>query len=297
MVVSVVIPSYNHVNYVGQAIESVLDQTFSEIDLIVIDDGSTDGSVEIIRELHGRRGGFRFVSRENRGLIKTLNEGLGLARGEYFCELASDDYFPPDSLEVRVEYLNKNPRCVAVFGDGILVAGNTQTQTRIMDDRRRAIFEKTDPIPDMLRGALPVLSTSLMSREVLQSIGGFDEKAFRYYEDLDVPIKLALEGRLDYMDHPVIYRRAHDTNVSSSTNHIRAEKVLCYTNLSYNPRLSPYKAILRRRIRRSFLALGRHIDKNSGGNDLERRVFGRGWTYSWQDLRLLYYLIKWARHA
>ena len=83
MLVSIVIPSYNHRQYVVQAIESVLDQDWPEIDLIVIDDGSKDGSSEVIQELLDRRGGFRFVARENRGLIKTLNQGLAIRITSY----------------------------------------------------------------------------------------------------------------------------------------------------------------------------------------------------------------------
>lgn len=292
MLVSVVIPSYNHKQYVRQAIESVLDQDWPEIDLIVIDDGSKDGSPEVIRRLHETRGGFRFVARENRGLLKTLNEGLQFARGEFFCELASDDYFPVDSVKLRVKYLQEHPECVAVFGDGTLVKNDIAVENTLLDEKHRRIFSLPDPIPDMLNGALPVLSTGLVRRESLLAIGGFDEHTFRYFEDLDTPILLALQGRLGLVDAPVICRRHHDTNISSSTSHVRVEKVLCYRKLLDVPRLSPYRKILNRRLRRSLLALGRHLAQSAEVSSREASAFRLGWSYAWSDVRLLWLLFK-----
>jgi alpha-1,3-rhamnosyltransferase len=295
MLVSVVIPSYNHRQYVVQAIESVLDQNWPQIDLIVIDDGSRDGSPEAIQKLLDARGGFRFVARENRGLLKTLNEGLSLAQGELFCELASDDYFPPDSLEKRVRFLLEHPECIAVFGDGFRVVNDVVAGTSLLDERRRQVLSAPDPIPGMLEGELPVFSTGLVRHNALIAMGGFDDQTFRYYEDLDTPILLAMQGRLGFIDTQVICRRQHETNVSSSTSHVRVEKVLCYRKLLDVPRLAPYRSLLKRRLRRSLLALGRHLNSAHGGSEKECGALRLGWPFVWQDFRLLWYLIKWGR--
>lgn len=295
MLVSVVIPSYNHRDYVIQAIESVLDQSWPEVDLIVIDDGSKDGSPEVIQNLLERRGGFRFIARENRGLLKTLNEGLAMARGEFFCELASDDFFPPDSLEKRVRFLLEHPVCVAVFGDGNIVQGDVPTDEAFCGEKRRRMFEKDDPVPDMLNGCLPVFSTGLVRIEVLRLAGGFDEGTFRYYEDLDTPVRLALAGKLGCIEEPVIFRREHGANVSSVTSHIRGEKVLLYSKLMQNPGMTPYRRLLKVCLRRALLALGRHLNKTGGGTPRERKIFTSGWPLGWRDPRLLWYLLKWGR--
>jgi alpha-1,3-rhamnosyltransferase len=296
MLVSVVIPSYNHKKYVIQAIESVLDQSWPHIDLIVIDDGSRDGSSHIIQELLDQRGGFRFVTRQNLGLLKTLNEGLQLARGEFFCELASDDYFPANSIELRVKYLQRHPECVAVFGDGSFVKNNIVLEGGFLKEKHRKIFLEHDPIPDMLTGQSPVFSSALIRRDTLLGMGGFDENTFRYYEDLDTPILLALQGRLGLVDSTVICHREHETNVSSSTSHVRVEKVLCYRKLLAEPKLRYCRSILKFKLRRSLLALGRSLDNRGGGSPEERQVFRSiGWPFSWQDPRLLWYLLKWGR--
>ncbi len=89
--VSVVIPAYNHERYVGEAIQSVLDQTFEEFELIIINDGSTDHTEREIVTFKDDR--IRYYSQENRGLSATLNRGIELAQGEYFNFLPSDDAF------------------------------------------------------------------------------------------------------------------------------------------------------------------------------------------------------------
>ncbi len=293
MCVSVIIPSYNHYKYVVQAIESVLSQSWPNIDLIVIDDGSRDGSPEVIQRLWQERGGFRFISRENQGLIKTLNEGLALAKGEFICELASDDYLPLDSLERRTNFLTKNPECVAVFADGILIFDENRTEQTFLDERRRKMLGAADPIPEMLQGALPVFSTGLFRTEILRKIGGFDEEDFRFYEDLDTPIRLALAGRFGFIDAPVICRRQHETNISTSTSHIRVEKVFWYAKLLRMSGMVPYKAIVQKQLRRSVLKLMQVLSRQKKElNERELTALRMGWQYAWHDPRILFYLLK-----
>lgn len=294
MLVSVVIPSYNHKEYVAQAIDSVLGQSWPHVDLIVIDDGSTDGSADIIRAHHKQHGGYRYLCRDNQGLLRTLNEGLHMAHGEFFCELASDDYLPTDSLAIRVKYLQENRDCVAVFADGLLIEGEKLTDHKLVKDKRLDIFSAADPLPAMLAGVNPIFSTGLIRCEILRKIGGFDDQTFRYYEDLDTPILLSLQGRLGFLCQPVIYRRHHETNVSSSTSHVRVEKVLCYQKLLGIPQLAPHRQLLVKRLRRSLLALGRYLVSAHGGNERERRAFRQGWRFAWQDPRLLWLLLRWG---
>lgn len=294
MLVSVCIPCYNYGRFVLQAIESVLAQTWPDIDLIVIDDGSTDDSFDIISRFHKERGGFRFVSRDNKGLVHTLNQGLRMAEGEFFTELSADDFLPPDSIERRVTYLQGHPECVAVFGDELLVEGHELTNRTVMREKHRRMFGKADPIPDILRGAFPLFPTGLIRRKQFLDVGGFDPRLC-HYEDLDTPVRLALVGRLGCLDDPVIFRREHGTNVSSVTSHIRGEKVVLYSVLLENPAMLPYRRLLKTCLRRALLALGRYLDRVGGGTPREREIFRGGWPSGWRDPRLLWYLLKWGR--
>ncbi len=289
MMVSVVIPSFNHSEYVLASIESVLNQELPDVDLIVIDDGSSDGSAELIEDHCRRVGGYRFVQRENRGLIETLNQGLDMARGRYFCELASDDYFPPDSLGKRVGFFENNPDHVAVFADGFSVYGTKQTESRFLDEKRKQLFRQEDPIPDLLHGVLPVFATGLFVTSVLRELGGFDRNCFRYYEDLEMPVSLCLAGKVGYLDEPVLYRREHDSNTSRVTNHVRGEKVLCFEKFRQDEALGPYRPMIDYRLRREYLALGRYL-RNGGGTVKEKGIFRGAWPFVWRDPRLLWYL-------
>ena len=110
--VSVVIPCYNHENFVQDSIQSVIDQTYQNIELIIIDDGSKDGSVEKIQEMipacQERFIRFEFRHRLNKGLSATLNEALEWCQGIYYSAIASDDMMLPEKTKLQVEFLKEN---------------------------------------------------------------------------------------------------------------------------------------------------------------------------------------------
>lgn len=110
--VSVFIPVYNHESYVCDAIESVLRQTYSNIELIVVNDGSTDGSHALIKKM-SEEYGFLYINQDNQGLSKTLKAGLKLCNGYYYALLASDDSWEIDKIEQQVRYMSLNTSCVA----------------------------------------------------------------------------------------------------------------------------------------------------------------------------------------
>ncbi len=292
MIVSLIIPSYNHKDYVVHAINSALKQTWPTTDIIVIDDGSTDGSAKIISQLHRDKGGFRFVSHENRGLIATLNEGLDLAKGEYFCELASDDYLSKNSIEKRINFLQKDEELVAVFADAIGVKYDHVTNDKLIDNKRRQVFKKKDPIPDLLEGHVPIFSTGMFKKDKFQNLGGFDPR-YHYYEDLEMSILLPSAGKIGFLDEPVLFRRIHESNVSNNKSYIRHEKVLCYKKLLNHPNMKPYRSLIRYRLQRSYLALGRYLSKTKGGTSDQRRIFNDARAYIWRDLRLMWHFLRW----
>ncbi|MDR9502317.1 MAG: glycosyltransferase family A protein [Desulfurivibrionaceae bacterium] len=296
-IVTIIIPSYNHQDYVGEAIESVLNQTWPAIELVVIDDGSTDASVRVINDILATRGGFRFLhGHPNQGLMHSLNMGLELARGDYFCELASDDFLPHDSIEKRALFFKSHPDYVAVFTDGLCVQGDALTDQTILDDKRRLLFCQDDPIPSLLQGTLPVFATGLFRTKTMRDLGGFDP-LFRCYEDLDMPLLLCQAGKIGFLDEPLFYRREHGTNTSTTTPTIKTDRILCYQKLLNNPAFAKYTPILRRELRRAYLRLGRHISTTRGGTSYERELFKGAWPHAYKDIRLLYHLLKWREKA
>ena len=110
--VSVLMPAYNVEKYVGVAIESILNQTFTDFEFIIINDGSTDNTANIIAEYAKQDSRIRFINhKENRGLVPVLNEGLDLCRGEYIARMDSDDISLPERFAKQVEYMDAHPEC------------------------------------------------------------------------------------------------------------------------------------------------------------------------------------------
>jgi len=288
--VTVVIPCYNHEKYIEQAINSVLSQDYPSIELIVIDDGSTDNSPQIIKELHDKHQNFTYLPQKNSGLIATLKSGLNRARGEFFCQLASDDFLASNSISKRAEILCTNPDCVAVFTDAYGVDGETVTQQRVTRDKLKRMYASDDPITQILNGAPPIFATGLLRTSALQAIDAFDSTTFRYYEDLDTPILILTQGSFQYLDEALFYRRTHDTNVSGTTTHIRSEKIKCYQKLLANSELAVYHKLLTQLLKRSYLKLGRLITHSKGDMQEERLLLNTGWRYAFSDIRLFYYL-------
>jgi glycosyltransferase involved in cell wall biosynthesis len=119
--VSVVVPSHNHAGFVRKCLESIFNQTLTPKELLVIDDGSHDDSPKVIESaLRDCPFEARLVTRENRGLCSTLNEGLAGTSGEFFAYIGSDDWWLPTFLEARTKFLRARPTAVLAYGHAYL---------------------------------------------------------------------------------------------------------------------------------------------------------------------------------
>jgi alpha-1,3-rhamnosyltransferase len=189
--VSVCIPVFNHSDFVAECIESVIAQSYSNIELIIIDDGSTDSSCAIVERYidacKARFQRFKFISRPNVGVSETLNEGLRWAEGKYYCGLASDDVMFADKTSVLVEYLEHNPNTVAAFGSICLI---DEKSKKIGMRTANAIYSFKDIF--LLRAELPA-PAALIRRNELNNVGGFDRNT--KVEDWDIWLKLSI-GRV-----------------------------------------------------------------------------------------------------
>lgn len=116
--VSIVIPAYNHARYLNESIGSVLNQTYSNIELIVLDDGSTDGTLEVLRQLEGQ---FFWESHENMGQALTLNKGWRMSKGSFLAYLSADDVLYPKAVERCIKVLLGNPRAALCYPDFDLI--------------------------------------------------------------------------------------------------------------------------------------------------------------------------------
>lgn len=180
--VSVIIPSYNHQSFVQDAISSVLNQSYRNFELIVLDDGSKDNSKMILEELAAKFH-FKLVLKENEGLCATLNQGLDLSSGEYIVLLASDDTMTPDRIREQVDFMESNPEVDVVAGG-----------MNLMDSKGRIIETKTPKVvgnlnfEGMLRRNLVLAPTAMIRRSVYNNIGKY--RADYAFEDYYLWLRL-----------------------------------------------------------------------------------------------------------
>lgn len=170
--VSIVIPCYNHAEFVKETIQSVIDQDYKNIELIIIDDGSSDNSVEVIREMalicQERFIRFEFRSRENKGLCATLNEALAWSQGEFFSPIASDDIALPHKISFLIDKIKNSPYAV-VFGI-VKKFGNSYLVHSAVAGISEHFFEDLIFLQN-----LPDAPASIMRKSKIESVGGFSE--------------------------------------------------------------------------------------------------------------------------
>ncbi|WP_242218912.1 glycosyltransferase [Shinella zoogloeoides] len=208
--VTICIPSYNHAQFVGESIQSILDQTYLNIELIIIDDGSADNSAEIIRSYieacQRRFARFEFRSRLNKGLSATLNEALEWAQGEYFSPLASDDAALPEKIAFLVRELRHRNDLAGAFG-AVEMINDQGKSLGVRGQRGEWIF--TDIFLGTARLQAPA---SLLKTEILRSVGGFSEDVI--IEDWDMWLKITKNEKFKLKSTPFIVSkyRLHDNN-------------------------------------------------------------------------------------
>jgi GT2 family glycosyltransferase len=202
--VSVILPTFQRRRLVCSAIESVLAQTFQDFELIVVDDGSTDGTAEELAAYNGR---IRFRRQQNRGVAAARNLGLRLARGEIVAFLDSDDRWLPDHLEVVTTMLERQPGSVLA---------STCPSYRISDCESVARTRLARVLPRSLVGDFVGLPSCVaVRRQCLVAVGGFDER-LRVGEDTDLWQRLAFEGPFAFLRRQTVVRGESDSTLSST---------------------------------------------------------------------------------
>ena len=213
-VISVIMPVYNAEPYLEEALESILAQTFGDFELILIDDGSTDGSVEILNRYAAVQERIRLIRRPNTGLTKALNECLRLARGEFVARMDADDVCTPDRFEKQVAFMRANPETVLLGGAYDLVDAEGRHLRRVSQPLDDASLQRI-----CLSGLTPICHPlAMMRRGAVLKAGGYDE-TFLVAQDLDLWLRLGEIGKLANIPTSVLRFRLHESSVSESKRH------------------------------------------------------------------------------
>ena len=220
--ISVIMPTYNHEAFVGQAIESVLAQTGTQLELLIADDGSTDGTPKVVESFNDSRIRF-FPSRLNRGANIVVNESLKRASGDYIALINSDDYWlKDDKLSEQIKILKNNPRLGASFGrarfvdaEGREIQKSSLPQGSVFDQKNRSRGEWLRHFFD--RGNCICHPTMVIRKECFDVIGFYDNR-FRQLPDWDMWIRLVKCFDIDISSSEwIAFRQLPGENASSPT--------------------------------------------------------------------------------
>lgn len=202
-------PVYNAGDYLSASVESILNQTFDDFELIIINDGSTDSSEKNLHHFQSKDSRVRLISRENRGLIATLNEGLNYAQGQYIARMDADDIALPERFSKQVFFLNNHPDYVALGSKVLLIDPDNlpicpfSTQTDHDDIDQAHLAGKGGAI------CHPAL---MVRRYALEQVGGY-RKTMKHAEDLDLFLRLAEIGKLANLPDILMHYRMHPQSI------------------------------------------------------------------------------------
>ncbi|MGE0568211.1 MAG: glycosyltransferase [Bacteroidia bacterium] len=219
-IVSVIVPCYNYANYLTEALNSVMNQTFIDWECIIIDDGSTDNSKKIANEFVSKDNRFSYHCQDNSGLSVARNKGLGLAKGKFIQFLDADDVLASKKFEVQVRLFNKYPKADVLYCDYELMSEDGKEKWN--NKKTNWIEIKGDPFRCFLnkweKGFSIPIHCNLFRSKCFNTIK-FDEK-LPTHEDIDLQLRLSSSGTVyEYVDEVLVYYRVH--NASMARNYTR----------------------------------------------------------------------------
>jgi glycosyltransferase involved in cell wall biosynthesis len=209
--VSVVMSAYNSAAYIRPAVESILDQGYRDIEFIIVDDGSTDGTGEILREYADGDCRIRLIQRENRGLTVSLNEGLSLAQGEFIARMDADDVALRDRLDAQVDYMRGHPD-VALLGTKVMLIDPCGVE--LVEGEFHAGHTDIDGALLRGNGAAIYHPSTMIRRSALTRVGGKYVERYNGAEDIELFLRLAEVGRVENLDQVLLQYRKHPQSVN-----------------------------------------------------------------------------------
>jgi len=212
--VSVVMPVYNGARYLAETLDSILAQTYRDFELLVMDDGSTDQTPEILRKYAGLDSRLNVLSRPNRGIVKSRNELLKLCRGRYMACNDADDLSVPTRFEKQVEYMESHPECV-LLGSRLIVTDPFGSP--LHESLQKLTHEEIERELLGNGGGWALVQSSIMCRtDAARRIGGYRGAHPVFSEDHDFYVRLAHIGRVANLAEPLVWYRRHQASTTGT---------------------------------------------------------------------------------
>ena len=219
--ISVILPVYNAEAYVREAVESILNQTFTDFELIIINDGSTDDSGVILRELAARDARIVLAERPNDGLVSALNEGIKIARAELIARMDADDVAMPERFALQHARMVQEPG-LAVLGSFFNIIDKDGSIIRLYDDLPLTPTEARSAVG----GFLVAHPAVMMRRDAVLKAGGY-RKAFCHAEDYDLWLRMSDLGyAIANLPQPLLNWREHGANVSMTHEETQVRNII-----------------------------------------------------------------------
>jgi glycosyltransferase involved in cell wall biosynthesis len=206
-IISVILPVYNASKYLGEAIQSVLDQTFTDFELIIINDGSTDNSQSIIESFDDNR--IRVYHKPNTGLIETLNLGVSYSHANWIARMDADDICSVNRFEEQRKYFNDE---VAVIGSQAFLIdanGKIYGETKFPINHNEIIAQLTKQTSTIIHPSV------IINKSFIEKAGGYDPK-MHVAEDYDLWLRISNIGRIINVNQKLLSLRKHGDNISTN---------------------------------------------------------------------------------
>jgi len=230
-IVSVIMPTYNRADYLKNSVQSVLDQTFSDFEIILMNNYSTDDTLDVISAFNDDR--IKVINFKNDGIIaRSRNQGIRQSKGKYIAFLDDDDLWCPEKLELQIKYLESHPEFDLVYSNALIIDEYGNRKDLLMDSKQA----KTGHVFLYLlyENFVPIL-TVLMRREIFETNGPLNEDpCIKGAEDYEYWLRASLKFNFGYIDQSLALYRVHSECVSGAINRpLLWQKVL--HSFLYNP--------------------------------------------------------------
>lgn len=209
--VSVIIPTYNRAEFLRSAITSVLNQTYQDFEIIVVDDGSTDNTREVVCSFNDKR--IKYILNEvNKGEAGARNAGIMNSNAEYIAFLDDDDEWLPEKLKLQIDLLENSPAKVGVVYTGYLEVDRSSNKIllQFIPTERGNIYKDI-----FLKNCVGIPSTVVLRKACFETLGLFDEKVI-YPTDYDMWIRISMGFYFEYIEKPMVRYYVHENTISSN---------------------------------------------------------------------------------
>ena len=292
--VSVIIATYNYGKYIIDCLESLKNQTLQNLEIIIVDDGSTDNTATLVKEFADER--IRYFFQVNKGQASAKNIGIKESIGKYICFLDSDDYLDINSIEERALFLDTNQSVDWVFTDTYFVDSNKQILCKgsevfsvVFDGQFiNNIFQQL-----LKKGNFITSDTVMLRKKCLEFIGNFNGE-LRFHEDYELWLRLAKQFRCGYINKPLNFMRKHQHSLGTADyeiDRIHMVRLMDHLETLYPDHINKIKKIWNKRKADAINHLGIYANKRFDYNNMRKHFLKSIKQYPYQFLAYRY-LIK-----